>query len=93
MWLPVTAALPTHSCALCHAVASTGGPTRHLLLLQAVRVLAFLHGVAEGLSLQPPLKLKAPDRLRLQAYSFNLRMRQATCKAALQEPDMTFLDK
>ncbi|DBB04526.1 TPA: hypothetical protein ACH3X1_012614 [Trebouxia sp. C0004] len=50
---------------------------------QAVRVLAFLHSVAEGLSLQPPVQLAVSDRVRMQSYSRSLRMRQAVCTAAV----------
>lgn len=55
---------------------------------QAVRVLAFLHTVAEPLSLQPPVHLAVSDRVRMQSYSRSLRMRQAVCMAAVPEAAM-----
>ncbi len=59
---------------------------------QAVRVLAFLHSVAEGLSLQPPVRLAISDRVRMQSYSRSLRMRQAVCTAALPDTAITRQD-
>lgn len=60
--------------------------------LQAVRVLAFLHSVAEGLSLQPSVQLAISDRVRMQSYSRSLRMRQAVCTAAAPNAAMTQQD-
>ncbi|DBA73921.1 TPA: hypothetical protein ACH3X2_009570 [Trebouxia sp. C0005] len=59
---------------------------------QAVRVLAFLHSVAEGLSLQPPVQLAVSDRVRMQSYSRSLRMRQAVCSAAVPDAAMSQQD-
>ena len=65
---------------------------RSAAYLQAVRVLAFLHGVAEGLLLEPAIRLAAADRARMQFYSRSLRLRQAACKTALQESQPLSLD-
>ncbi|KAL0054002.1 hypothetical protein WJX82_002157 [Trebouxia sp. C0006] len=59
---------------------------------QAVRVLAFLHSVPEGLSLQPPVQLAVSDRVRMQSYSRSLRTRQAVCSAAVSDAAMTQQD-
>lgn len=59
---------------------------------QAVRVLAFLHSVAEELSLRPPVQLAVSDRVRMQSYSRSLRMRQAVCTAAAPYAAMTQQD-
>ena len=55
-------------------------------------MLAFLHSVAEGLSLQPPVQLAVSDRVRMQSYSRSLRMRQAVCTAAVPDAVMTQRD-
>lgn len=60
--------------------------------MQAVHILAFLHSAAEGLSLKPELKLAANDRLRMQSFSLQLRIRQAVCKCALHQADAASLD-
>ena len=75
-------------CSLC-------GPDTHMcadMLLQAVQLLVFLHSVAEKLAVQPPLKLVPSDKLRLQQCSLHLRVRQAVCKAAIQDAGASDLD-
>ena len=63
-----------------------------MYVMQAVQILAFLHSAAEGLSLKPALKLATNDRIRIQSFSLQLRIRQAVCKSALQQSDAASLD-
>lgn len=63
-----------------------------LLWMQAVRILVFLHSVAEGLLLKPDLKLAPSDKMRMQSFSLQLRVRQAVCKSALHQVDTASLD-
>ena len=60
--------------------------------MQAVRILAFLHSAAEGLSLKPDLKLAPSDKMRMQSFSLQLRVRLAVCKSALHQAGTASLD-
>lgn len=62
------------------------------LWMQAVRIFAFLHSAAEGLSLKPDLKLAPSDKLRMQSFSLQLRIRQAVCKCAMHQAGAASLD-
>lgn len=63
-----------------------------MFVMQAVRILTFLHSAAEGLVLKPKLKLATTDRIRIQSFSLQLRIRQAVCKSALHQADAASLD-
>ena len=63
-----------------------------MYVMQAVQILAFLYSAAEGLSLKPELKLATDDRIRIQSFSLQLRIRQAVCKSALHRSNAASLD-